>query len=93
MPTRKHPDGIPDWHRVDRSGWPDDILDELPGPGDPFGILTADLARRLDLVPYEVDSKLRPALRQLYEAGLIERATTSSGWHRWRRARIPGAPT
>lgn len=87
------PDRIPDWNRVDRSGWPDNILDELPGPDDPQGILTSDLARRLDLVPYEQDSKLRPALKRLFEAGLVERATTNSG-HRWRRTRRqPGAAT
>jgi hypothetical protein len=89
--SRKGIDGIPDWNRVDRSGWPGNILAELPGPDDPQGILTSDLARRLDLVPYEQDGKLRPALNRLFKAGLVERVTTNSGWHRWRRARPPGA--
>lgn len=95
------PDGIPDWNRVDRSRFDDDILAELPGPDDGEWITTSELAHRLGLVPYEQDSKLRPRLNQLRDAGLVERqdadgrwvggtfGRASTGWHRWRRTRSP----
>jgi hypothetical protein len=91
VPGRIPPDGIPDWNRVDRSGFADDILDELPGPDNPQGMTTSDLADRLELTRYEQDTRLRPKLNELLAAGRVERATTNAG-HRWRRAR-PGAAT
>lgn len=87
MPGRLPPDGIPDWNRVDRSGWPDDILDELPGPDDERGMTVAELAARLDLVPYERDARLRPGLNRLRDQGLVERVDNNSRWQRWRRAK------
>jgi hypothetical protein len=90
MPRHEYapPSGIPRWDRVDRSRFDEQILAELPGPDDAAGVSTSDLRRRLDLVAYEQDTRLRPRLRALQDDGWVERiGAANSIPHRWRRTR------
>jgi hypothetical protein len=98
-PPRLPPDGIPNWHRVDRSRFSDDVLRALPVPGGPGweeGITTSDLAEQLELTRYEQDRWLRPQLHKHEGQGLAERVGPVGGagrHHRWRRTGRTGPST
>jgi hypothetical protein len=81
-------DGVPAWDR-DPAQFDAEIVRTLPGPDDPEGMTTSELARRLKVTPYWQDIRLRPRLNQLAKTGQVERMRqVRRGWyHRWRRGR------